>query len=364
MKTNTAGIIAAAISHPAMNLLMPKGLMNQLRLLGAVGVKPSGMSSFCGEESTWPWRSSVCNMPLENGRKNKIGRDATRKIFVEGFSLKKGFRWKGFVEKGFVEKGFRWRVFVEKGFSLKRVSLKRVFVEGFSLKWVFVEGFSLKRVFVWHHEDFLKGRHHWRFRQFHERFCGKWMSTLHMSSYKRNLAPCHQRGEWEARFIWGPFWEWIRGKKLGNELKNRKMTFHPSQVLDLPLFKPVTRFFPFCSRVGPIGQEDFVGSMLTVFADTWCPSPKRLPENGRNLAWFLALTWFILHWLMSKYRVAPRCSVTFWTHPEIMPVGQFFRQWILRRRSFRLIDWLTISSLWLDWFIGFVPHDLFLRGRG
>ena len=30
----------------------------------------------------------------------------------------------------------------------------------------------------------------------------------------------------------------------------------------------------------------------------------------------------------------------------------------------RLIDWLTISSLWLDWFIGFVPPDLFLRGRG
>ena len=29
-----------------------------------------------------------------------------------------------------------------------------------------------------------------------------------------------------------------------------------------------------------------------------------------------------------------------------------------------LIDWLTISQFWLDWFIGFVSHDLFLRGRG
>ena len=29
-----------------------------------------------------------------------------------------------------------------------------------------------------------------------------------------------------------------------------------------------------------------------------------------------------------------------------------------------LIDWLMISQFWLDWFIGFVPHDLFLRGRG
>ena len=30
----------------------------------------------------------------------------------------------------------------------------------------------------------------------------------------------------------------------------------------------------------------------------------------------------------------------------------------------RLIDWLIISQLWLDWFIGLVPHDLFKRGRG
>ena len=29
-----------------------------------------------------------------------------------------------------------------------------------------------------------------------------------------------------------------------------------------------------------------------------------------------------------------------------------------------LIDWLTISELWLDWFIGLVPHDLCPRGRG
>ena len=29
-----------------------------------------------------------------------------------------------------------------------------------------------------------------------------------------------------------------------------------------------------------------------------------------------------------NYCNVPRCSVTFWTHPEIIPVGQFFRQWI------------------------------------
>ena len=28
------------------------------------------------------------------------------------------------------------------------------------------------------------------------------------------------------------------------------------------------------------------------------------------------------------YCIVPRCSVTFWTHPEIIPVGQFFRRWI------------------------------------
>ena len=30
----------------------------------------------------------------------------------------------------------------------------------------------------------------------------------------------------------------------------------------------------------------------------------------------------------------------------------------------RLIAWLTVSQFWLDWFIGIVPSDLFLRGRG
>ena len=60
--------------------------------------------------------------------------------------------------------------------------------------------------------------------------------------------------------------------------------------------------------------------------------------------------------------------------PEIIPVGQFFRRWIksINQSSVDfhcklfdwLIDWLTISKLWLDWFIGFVPSDLFLGGGG
>ena len=28
------------------------------------------------------------------------------------------------------------------------------------------------------------------------------------------------------------------------------------------------------------------------------------------------------------YCFVPRCPATFWTHPEIIPVGQFFRRWI------------------------------------
>ena len=81
------------------------------------------------------------------------------------------------------------------------------------------------------------------------------------------------------------------------------------------------------------------------------------------------------------YCIIPLSWVTFWTHSEIIPVGQFFRRCILRSRSFRLIDWLTdwlidwvIDWLvdWLiDWrkvnfdlvgFIGLVPPDVLLRG--
>ena len=32
--------------------------------------------------------------------------------------------------------------------------------------------------------------------------------------------------------------------------------------------------------------------------------------------------------LVYIYCIVPRCSVTFWTRPEIIPVGQFFRRWI------------------------------------
>ena len=70
----------------------------------------------------------------------------------------------------------------------------------------------------------------------------------------------------------------------------------------------------------------------------------------------------------------PLCWVTFCTHSGIIPVGQFSRKYgkSINQSSVDphcrpfgwLIDWLTISQLWVDWFIGFVPHDLFLRGGG
>ena len=112
-------------------------------------------------------------------------------------------------------------------------------------------------------------------------------------------------------------------------------------------------------------------------------------------------TFFVFQGKENWHCIVPRCSVTFWTHPEIFeknqktffvllgkrtgtvlsryveslfgptrkssPWGNFsdggLNQSIKRRLSLLtfgwLIDWLTISWLWLDWFIGFVPHDVF-----
>ena len=33
-------------------------------------------------------------------------------------------------------------------------------------------------------------------------------------------------------------------------------------------------------------------------------------------------------YVCDKYFFVPRCSIPFWTHPEITPVGPFFRWWI------------------------------------
>ena len=56
-----------------------------------------------------------------------------------------------------------------------------------------------------------------------------------------------------------------------------------------------------------------------------------LPRNG------------LLYW--------PAVFGHFWTHPEIIPVGQFFRLWILRSRSFQLIDWLIDHKSTLTWLV-------------
>ena len=71
----------------------------------------------------------------------------------------------------------------------------------------------------------------------------------------------------------------------------------------------------------------------------------------------------------SDYCIVPLCWVTFCIHPGIIPVGPFSRKCAksINQSSVdfhRLMAWLTVSQLWLDWFIGFVPPDLFLRGRG
>ena len=60
------------------------------------------------------------------------------------------------------------------------------------------------------------------------------------------------------------------------------------------------------------------------------------------------------------YCIVPRCSVTFWTHPDIIPVGQFFRRWIKsinQAQTFIVnlfVDWLIddrLTSTWLVYWI-------------
>ena len=45
-----------------------------------------------------------------------------------------------------------------------------------------------------------------------------------------------------------------------------------------------------------------------------------------------------------QYCFVPRCSVTFWTYPEIIPVGQVFRRWCFVLCPFGwLIDWRQLN---------------------
>ena len=59
-----------------------------------------------------------------------------------------------------------------------------------------------------------------------------------------------------------------------------------------------------------------------------------------------------------RYCIVPRWSVTFWTHPEIIPVGQFFRRWIksINQSSVDFhfkpsIDWLINNKSTLAWLV-------------
>ena len=68
-------------------------------------------------------------------------------------------------------------------------------------------------------------------------------------------------------------------------------------------------------------------------------------------------TWPSRNVCRSKYSIVPRCSVTFWTHPEIIPVGQFFRRWIQsinQAQTFIVnlpVDWLIDDKLTLTWLV-------------
>ena len=83
-----------------------------------------------------------------------------------------------------------------------------------------------------------------------------------------------------------------------------------------------------------------------------------LPALHKRCGWYTALS---CGCLLSNYCIVPRCSVTFWIHPEIIPVGQFFRRWIkwmnqsIKRRlplqTFWLIDWLIDDEWTLTWLV-------------
>ena len=76
------------------------------------------------------------------------------------------------------------------------------------------------------------------------------------------------------------------------------------------------------------------------------------------------------------YCIVPRCSGTVWTHPEIIPVGHFFRRWIksINQSSLDfhckpfdwLIDWLIDDKLTLNWLVYWIrtARSVVLRGRG
>ena len=74
----------------------------------------------------------------------------------------------------------------------------------------------------------------------------------------------------------------------------------------------------------------------------WCGTGRRIwPDCGRRTRswrWIISRrpncpTSTPSRWVFRNHTKhcivgVPRCSVTFWTHPEIIPVGQFFRRWI------------------------------------
>ena len=54
----------------------------------------------------------------------------------------------------------------------------------------------------------------------------------------------------------------------------------------------------------------------------------RVESPGTIQTLFFLLWWIYSFHFSICYCIVPRCSVTFWTHPETIPVGQFFRWWI------------------------------------
>ena len=77
------------------------------------------------------------------------------------------------------------------------------------------------------------------------------------------------------------------------------------------------------------------------------------------------------HRILWCYCIVPWCSVAFWTHSEIIPVGQFFRRWIKSINQAQTfiadfsVDWLIDDKLTLTWLVYWIrTARSFFTGAG
>ena len=101
--------------------------------------------------------------------------------------------------------------------------------------------------------------------------------------------------------------------------------------------------FPFQTKLNAMGNY---------LARSWTPTLKcmQCKENTLELSDLSVKN-------NSNYCIVPLCWVTFWTHPKIIPVGQFFRRWIKSiNQAYTTavnlsVDWLIDDQLTMTWLV-------------